>query len=260
MTMLSSVPRNQYSQRSPLLAVLSAEAARLLGSHLRETELREGALLWDAGPDAGRIFFPISGIISVRVPTGNGHGIEVATIGPEAAAGFHDGWARVPVFTQGVVHSSGRFAIISVEAFHAAAGECEELGRLAAACKGWLLAQSQRTAACNAAHGADARFCRWLLRTSDALGLDVVRVTQEAIAEALGIRRTTANLIAQQLQCRGTITCGRGKIAVRDRAGLESAACDCYSALGRSHWPSELLRIGEPPAKTDGQAGLGSPT
>jgi hypothetical protein len=176
MTMLSPVARIQYSQRSLLLAALSAEAARLLGSHLRETELREGALLWDAGPDAGRIFFPISGIISVRVPTGTGHGIEVATIGPEAAAGFHDGWARVLVLTRAVVHSSGRFGIISVEAFHAAAGECEEPGRLAAACKGWMLAQSQRTAACNAAHSADARFCRWLLRTSDALGLDVVRV------------------------------------------------------------------------------------
>ena len=122
MTMLSPVARIQYSQRSLLLAALSAEAARLLGSHLRETELREGALLWDAGPDAGRIFFPISGIISVRVPTGTGHGIEVATIGPEAAAGFHDGWARVLVLTRAVVHSSGRFAIISVEAFHAAAG------------------------------------------------------------------------------------------------------------------------------------------
>jgi len=254
--MMSPVARIQYPQRGPLLAVLSAEAARLLGSHLRETELREGALLWDAGPDAGRIFFPISGIISVRVPTGNGHGIEVATIGPEAAAGFHDGWARIPVLTQGIVHSSGRFAIISVEAFHAAAGECEELGRLAAACKGWMLAQSQRTAACNAAHSADARFCRWLLRMSDALGQDVVRVTQESIAEALGIRRTTANLIAQQLQFRGTITCGRGKIAIRDRASLELAACDCYSALGRSHWPSELLRAGEPSTKTEGQAVL----
>jgi hypothetical protein len=81
-------------------------------------------------------------------------------------------------------------------------------------------------------------------------------VTQEAIAEALGIRRTTANLIAQQLQFRGTINCGRGKIAIRDRSGLQSAACDCYSALGRSHWPSELLRAGEPSTKTEGQAGL----
>jgi CRP-like cAMP-binding protein len=260
MTMLSPVARFQFSQRSPLLAVLSVEAARLLGSHLREAELREGALLWDAGPDAGRIFFPISGMISVRVPTGNGHGVEVATIGPEAAAGFHDGWAMVPVLTQGAVHSPGRFAIISVEDFHTVAGECEELGRLAAACKGWLLAQSQRTAACNAAHSADSRFCRWLLRTSDALGLDTVRVTQEAIAEALGIRRTTANLIAQQLQWKGAISCGRGKIAIRDRAGLQSAACDCYSVLGREHWPCELLRASRSSAETGVQSAVSSRT
>ena len=258
MALLSNASREQYSRRNSALAALSAGAARLLGRHLQETDIREGTLLWDVGVDSRRIFFPISGIISVRMPTRDGHGIDVATIGPEGAAGFHEGAGTVPVWTQAVVQAAGRFATITGAAFQAAAIEFEELGQLAAVCKAWLLLQSQRAALCNAVHSADARFCRWLLRTSDALGLDIVRVTQEAIAEALGIRRTTANLIAQQLQWKGTISCGRGKIAIRDRAGLQSAACECYSVLGPSYWPSELLRISDLSQQIETQTALSS--
>src|ERR1700747_213013 len=113
--------------------------------------------------------------------------------------------------------------------------------------------QAQQAALCNAIHTADARFCRWVLRMSDALGVDLLQVTQEAIAEALGIRRTTANLIARQLQCKGMISGGRGKITIRNRAGLQSAACDCYSVLGRRHWPCELLRAATRPSGMTGQ-------
>jgi CRP-like cAMP-binding protein len=234
------------STPSSLLSALSDETTRLLGRDLRQCDFREGAVVWDAGSDAGQIFFPISGVMSIRVPCRDGHGIEVATIGPEGAGVFHDGSGAVPVLTQAVVQAGGRFATIAAEAFHAAASECEELRWLASVCKAWLLLQSQRTALCNAVHSADSRFCRWLLRTSDAVGSDTVRVTQETIAEALGIRRTTVNLIAQQLQWKSTISCGRGKIAIHDRAGLQSAACDCYSVLGPRHWPCELLRGGGP--------------
>jgi CRP-like cAMP-binding protein len=239
--LFSAIATND-STPSSLLSALSGETARLIGSDLRQGEFRQGAVLWDPESDAEQIFFPISGVMSIRIPCRDGHKVEVATIGPEGAAGFQDGSGTVPVLTQAVVQAGGRFATIAAEAFHAAASECEELGRLAAVCKAWLLLQSQRTALCNTVHSADARFCRWLLRTSDALGTDLVQVTQEAIAEALGIRRTTVNLIARQLQRKGTIGCGRGKIAIRDRTGLQTAACDCYSVLGLRHWPCELLR------------------
>jgi CRP-like cAMP-binding protein len=191
----------------------------------------------------------MSGTISIRVLARDGNGIEVATIGPEGAAGFHDAANTIPVLTQAVVQASGRFATISAAAFQGAAQGCDELRRLAALCKAWLLLQSQLTAACNAAHSADARFCRWLLRMSEALDLDCIRVTQEAIAEALGLRRTTVNLIAQQLQRKGAISCGRGKIVIRDRGNLRSAACGCYPMLGRNQWPSELLRASDPPQR-----------
>jgi CRP-like cAMP-binding protein len=238
-----SAPYVQSSQRNLALAGLSAEASSLLQMHLREHELREGAALWNPGDQVEEVFFPVSGMVSVRVPTKDGHSIEVAAVGREGAAGVHEGSSIVPVLTQAVIQIPGRFIGIPAQAFASAVHQSEEIRRMAEVCNGWLLLQSQQTAACNAVHAADARLCRWLLRASDALAGEAVPATQESIAHALGICRTTATLIAQQLQVGGTITYGRGNIAIRNRAGLQAAACDCYHALGRARWPSELLRV-----------------
>jgi CRP-like cAMP-binding protein len=225
-----------------LLAALPLAAASPLDKHLRQHEFDEGTVLWQAGRPAGLVFFPVSGIISVGVPTKDGHVIEVAMIGREGAAGFHDRSGMLPLVTQAVTLAAGRFMSISAQAFAAAEHESEDIRRIAEVCTGWLLLQSQQTAACNAVHPAEARFCRWLLRANDALDAGTISVTQERIANALGIRRTTATLIAQQLQMRGTISYSRGKIAIRDRADLQAAACDCHHLFARSHWPSELVR------------------
>jgi CRP-like cAMP-binding protein len=236
---LSAVPLVQKASRNSLLAAASAKTLSKLNNQFREVDYPEGTILWDPGDQIRQIVFPVSGTISIRVPTKDGHGIEVATIGHEGAVGFHD--HGLPAVTLAVVQAPGRFTCIPAQAFAAAAQKDEDIRRLADICNGWLLLQSQQTAACNAVHPADARFCRWLLRASDALGADTVLVTQEAIAQALGIRRTTVTLIAQQLQLRGAISYRRGRVAIRDRASLQAAACDCYDRLDRSRWPSELL-------------------
>jgi CRP-like cAMP-binding protein len=176
------------------------------------------------------------------VPTRDGYGIEVASVGSESAVGFQDESRLLPEVSQAVVQISGSFMTLPAQAFAFAAHRVDEINRLATLCNSWVLLQSQQTAACNAVHTADARFCRWLLRTSQALGQDFVPVTQEAIAQALGIRRTTATLIAQQLQQNRIISYSRGKIAIRDRAGLRAAACECCQALDRAHWPSQVFR------------------
>jgi CRP-like cAMP-binding protein len=234
----SAAPMVPTGSRNSLLDAVSAKTLSKLNNQFRELDYPEGTALWEAGEQVRQIVFPVSGTISIRVPTRNGHGIEVATIGHEGAVGFHDG--GLPAVTQAVVQAPGRFMCIAAQAF-AAAQKDEDIRRLADVCNGWLLLQSQQTAACNAVHAADSRFCRWLLRASDALGADIVLVTQEAIAQALGIRRTTVTLIAQQLQLRGAISYRRGRVAIRDRASLQAAACDCYHKLDRSRWPSELL-------------------
>jgi CRP-like cAMP-binding protein len=222
--------------------MLSPQAAALIRSQSRQQDMPEGTLAWDMGDEISDIFFPISGMISVRVLTPDGHAIEVASIGRQAAAGLYEQAGRPPGLTQGVVAVSGRFARISGHVFGTAVRDNPEIRSLVAACDGWLLRQSQLIAACNAAHPADRRFCRYLLRARDTLAADVIPLTQETIAQSLGIRRTTATLIAQDLQQRGIISYRRGKIVISDHVRLEAAACDCYPMLGRGHWPSFYLQ------------------
>jgi CRP-like cAMP-binding protein len=227
--------------------MLPPGAASLIRRHLRHQDLPEGESTWEMGDEVSDIFFPITGMISVRVFTPDGHAIEVASIGRQTAGGLYEQAGRSPSLTHGVVAVRGGFARISGSAFGKMVREDPEIGSLAAACDSWLLRQSQLIAACNAVHSADCRFCRYLLRTSDALAADVIPLTQETIAQSLGIRRTTATLIAQDLQQRGIISYRRGKIIVGDRVRLEAAACDCYAMLRRRYWPSSQLSVDRSP-------------
>jgi CRP-like cAMP-binding protein len=237
-------PSDYHYERNLLLAGLTPQVASRLHKHLQAHQFAEGTVLWHADHKATEVFFPVSGIISIGVPTKDGHVIEVAIVGREGAAGFHSRSGALRLATQAVIRAAGRFMSISAQAFAAAELDSEDLRRIVDVSTGWLMLQSQQMAACNAVHSAEARFCRWLLRASDALAEEKVPVTQEMIAQALGIRRTTATLIAQQLQMRGAIAYSRGKIAIRDRSALQAAACDCHRVLARSYWPSELLRNG----------------
>jgi CRP-like cAMP-binding protein len=235
----NTYPRPHH--KNALLAALSSRAFSLLETHLRHRDFPEGSVLWDAGAPSERVYFPLSGIISVVLPVKDGSGIEVASIGREAAAcvSYWSGQARS--ITQGITLIAGTFSYISASALAAAARQNEEIGRLVAISCDWLLAQSQQLAACNAVHPADARFCRWLLQSAERIEGDVIPSTQETIAQALGIRRTTVTLIAQGLQMEGMISYRRGKIRIRNRDGLKAAACDCCAALSRPNWPSERL-------------------
>src|SRR5262249_45727901 len=93
------------------------------------------------------------------------------------------------------------------------------------------LAETQQIAACNAIHDASSRLCRWLLQVSDRIESENVPLTQEFLAQMLGLRRTTLTLLAQVLQVKGFINYSRGKITIRDRQGLERNSCECYRVL-----------------------------
>jgi CRP-like cAMP-binding protein len=94
-----------------------------------------------------------------------------------------------------------------------------------------LLSQARVTAACNALHPVEARFCRWLLQTADRAASDTVPLTQEFLAEMLGVRRTWVTEVARRMQEAGIITYSRGVIRVLDRTGLERMSCECYQTL-----------------------------
>jgi CRP-like cAMP-binding protein len=237
-----ALPSFDELPRNLLLAGLSSEALSLVQKHLREEELAPGAVLWTAADSAGSVFFPAPGLISIGVPTADGHRIEIAVVGSESAAGFFEESGMPHNTTEAVIHSSGRFLRLGSDVFAEAARRSAEIRHAGMLCKRWQMLQSQQIAACNAIHTADARLCCRLLRASDALADEIVPLTQDVLAQAIGIRRTTATLIAQRLQSQGMISYSRGKIVIRDRASLEAAACGCYDVFRRVNWPSELLR------------------
>ena len=92
-------------------------------------------------------------------------------------------------------------------------------------------AKAQQNAACNAIHDGSSRLCRWLLQCADRTGSEQMLLTQELLAEMLGVRRTTVTLLAQELQKRGILRYSRGRITILDRAALEGCACECYEVI-----------------------------
>ena len=96
-----------------------------------------------------------------------------------------------------------------------------------------LFAHSAQSVACNALHSVEQRFCRWLLSCHDRIDLDTVSLTQEFLADMLGVQRTTVTAVARSLQAKGMIRYRRGIVDVLDRPGLEAISCECYDAVRR---------------------------
>jgi CRP-like cAMP-binding protein len=103
-----------------------------------------------------------------------------------------------------------------------------------------LLAEAQQLAACNVIHPAHARLCRWLLQSADRVASDHLPLTQEFLAQMLGVRRTTVTLLAQDLQRNGAIKYSRGKMILLDREKLKASACECYQAVQIDKLPFRL--------------------
>jgi CRP-like cAMP-binding protein len=96
-----------------------------------------------------------------------------------------------------------------------------------------LLAEALQLAACNAIHDASSRLCRWLLQSADHVNSPQLPLTQEFLAQMLGVRRTTVTLLAQELQKRGAVKYSRGKMTILNRKMLEDSACECYGVMQR---------------------------
>src|SRR5262245_36867091 len=249
MTRLTAPARNDASLRAArngCLRALSSGALALLRPHLTEVTVDDGFVFWD-GDFYPNTLFPTSGLVSITVRFASGESIEVAAIGHEGAAAQFTPHPA-PSASQGCAFAGGDFIRIPTAELFAAARANEEIARLLHFCRDWLLTQSQQIAACNAVHSAEQRLCRWLAQSCQRLGSHTFHATQDGIASALGIRRTTVTLLAQALQEKGLIQYRRGKIAVADPALVENAACECCVALGEKYWPSTRLQLEPVPA------------
>jgi CRP-like cAMP-binding protein len=195
---------------------------------LKHVSLQQGEILLEPGEPVEDIYFPQTGLISLLVLGGDGGAIETATVGREGAVGLHRGLGERRSFTRAITQIGGRFSTIRAGRFEQIANGSAPVCDLILRYTEVLLAEAQQIAACNAMHEAKARLCRWLLQCADRTGRAELPLTQEYLAQMLGIRRTTVTLLAQSMQVRGLISYRRGRILILDREGLEECACECY--------------------------------
>lgn len=237
--------KSRAETRNHLLSSLSADDYALLEPHLKDVPLKQGTILVEQGDNIEQVYFPHSGMISIVILLADGEkAVETATVGREGAIGALAGLGSRNATARAIVQVAGSGSRIPVRQFQAAVRQSPNLRDFVVRYQEMLLHQAQQSTACNALHEARHRLCRWLLQTHDRVDSDVIALTQEFLAQMLGVRRTTVTELARGLQKQGLVRYKRGKIEVLDRDGLEECACECYSALRRQtdlYFPSVAL-------------------
>jgi CRP-like cAMP-binding protein len=180
-------------------------------------------------------------MISLLVTTGKGEMVETSSVGRDGAAGLLCGFGECSSFTRALVQIPGSFTTIPAARFELATSRSAPIQQLIIRYTGKLMGEAHQTAACNAIHDGSARLCRWLLQSADRTGSDYLPLTQELLADMLGVRRTTITLLAQELQRSGIVRYSRGKISILDRAALEARACECYHVIKQASFALDDL-------------------
>ncbi|HEY8617236.1 Crp/Fnr family transcriptional regulator [Phenylobacterium sp.] len=221
--------------RNRLLASLSPEDYGLLSANLVQVELERGRLLYDPGDTIETIYFPLDGVISLMTLMENGAAIESATIGREGALGLMAAVSPRQSLSRAIVQTPVRAVRVSASLLHEAWEKSPAIRQLVDRHTEALFGHAIQSVACNALHSVEARFCRWLLTCHDRISSDTVALTQEFLADMLGVQRTTVTAVARGLQDKGAIRYRRGVVDIIDRAALEQLACECYGAINRTY-------------------------
>jgi CRP-like cAMP-binding protein len=214
-----------------LLASLVPADFELLRPHLKPIELTHEAVLFEAGDKIDRVYFPHSGIISLVVELSEGRVIEAAMIGRDSMLGATSAMDGAISLNKAIIQLGGVGETLDVTRFRAVAEKSARLRTALLRHEQLVFAQAQQSAACNAAHTVNARLARWLLRARDLSGSDRLELTQEFLAQMLGVRRTSVSPVANALQEAGLIRYVRGRIDILDLQGLQRASCECYSMV-----------------------------
>jgi CRP-like cAMP-binding protein len=223
----------QSAKCNAFLSALPAKDFSLLAPDLRTVPLERGAVLRDAGEEIEHVYFPLSGVVCRIVLMRNGATAETAMIGRTGILGISAGLGLRRATGRAVVQIPGEAARIAASQFEEAVRESTAIRDLVVRYNGLVLAQVQQSVACNALHHLEARLCRWLLDAHDCVDGDAIPLTQELIAQLLGVRRTTLTVVARALQSTGMIRYRRGLILIVNRSALEQSACECYSVVKR---------------------------
>jgi CRP-like cAMP-binding protein len=217
-----------------LAALPPAEFQRLL-PNLEPLEMALGMVLYESGSTMNHVYFPTTSIISLLYVMQDGASAEIGVVGSEGIVGISLFMGGGSTPSRAVVQSAGRGLRLKSATIKEAFEESGAVLHLMLRYTQALITQMAQTAACNRHHSLDQQLCRWLLMTLDRMqGAEIV-MTQELMANMLGVRREGVTESALKLQRAGLIRYARGHISVLDRAGLEHRSCECYAVVKREY-------------------------
>jgi CRP-like cAMP-binding protein len=216
-----------------LLAALPATGYQQIHPQLELVEMDLGHSLYESGGQLEYVYFPVTGIVSLLYVTAGGNSAELAVVGCEGMIGVSLFMGGETTPNRAVVQSACRAYRLPSQTLKACFAEGGALQVILLKYTQALITQISQTAVCNLHHSVDQQLCRWLLLSLDRLPQNELRMTQELIANMLGVRRQGVTEAAGKLENAGLIRYSRGVITVLDRPGLEQRVCECYSVVKR---------------------------
>ena len=217
-----------------LAALPDAESQRWL-SLLEPVDLPLGEVLYESGTTLSHVYFPTTAIISLLYVMENGASAEIAVVGKEGIVGISLFMGGESTSSRAVVQSAGKGFRLKAESMKLEFNRAGPVLHLLLRYTQALITQMSQTAVCNRHHSLDQQLCRWLLLSLDRLEGNQLMMTQELIANMLGVRREGVTEGALKLQHAGLIQYARGHITVLDRAALEERSCECYAVVKKEY-------------------------
>lgn len=232
MLLVKPIPKKEPEPRqNRLLAVLPEVEYRRIAPHLELVPLPLGHVLYESGGKLHWVYFPTDAIISLLYVMEDGASAEIAVVGNEGIVGIALFMGGQTVTNRAVVQSEGQAYRLKGSILNREFNRSGEFQHLLLRYTLALLTQMGQTAVCNRHHTVDQQLCRWLLLSLDRLPSNELSMTQELIANMLGVRREGVTEAAGKLQKDGLIRYRRGQITVLDRPGLEARVCECYEVV-----------------------------
>jgi len=219
------------SAGNKLLAKLPREDFERILPHLKPVSFKLGEVVYESGGQMEHIYFPTTAIISLLYTMENGSSAEMGVAGPEGLVGIALFMGGDTTPNRAVVQGAGGAVRMPAGVLRGEFGRGGPFQRLLLRYTQALITQMSQTAVCNRLHTVEQQLCRWLLLMRDRLGADEIVMTQELIANMLGVRREGVTVAAGRLQEQGLISYVRGRIRILDRRGLEAAVCECYRVV-----------------------------
>ncbi|QBR04090.1 Crp/Fnr family transcriptional regulator [Paraburkholderia pallida] len=216
-----------------LLSVLPGAEWERLSQQLVQVDMPLGQVVYESGDHLSHVYFPTTSIISLLYVMENGASGEIAIVGNEGIVGIAIFMGGETTPSRAVVQSAGKAYRLDTRVLKEEFNRGGPMQRLLLRYTQALITQMAQTAVCNRHHSIDQQLCRWLLLSLDRLPSNELKMTQELIANMLGVRRPGVTEAAMKLQEAGLIRYSYGHIEVLDRPGLEKRVCECYSVVKR---------------------------